>query len=145
MKYEMSLQILFLKQKVAKMPFLFFQCLSFFFRTLCNKAIVEKYNFHVKTFEQVSTTTIKLLQAAVLLYLSEINYSTAGQDAQYSGGAGTGQANKQPHNSLFKEITVVNLALVHLFALRGCFPWFSSWPTSLWWNWLYLGNIKGVN
>ena len=120
MKYEMSLQILFLKWKVAKMPILFFQSLSFF-RTLCNKANVEKYSFHVKRFEQVSTATIKLLQAAILLYLSEINYSTAGQDAEYSGGAGTGQANKQPHNSLHKEITVVNLALVHLFALGGCF------------------------
>jgi len=81
---------------------------------------MEKYNFYLKRFEQVSTT-IKLLQAAVLLYLSETNYSTAGQDAEYSGGAGTGQANKQPHSSLFKEIIVVNLALVHLFALRGCF------------------------
>lgn len=121
MKYEMSLQILFLKRKVAKMPFLFFQSLLLFFRTLCNKANIEKHNFHMKRFEKVSTITIQSVQAAVILYLSEINYSTAGRDAEYSGGAGTGQANKQPHNSLFKEITVVNLALVHLFSLRGSF------------------------
>lgn len=63
---------------------------------------------------------MKLLKA-VLLYLSEINYSTAGQDVECSGGAGTGQANKQPHNSLFKETTVVSLALGHLLALRGSF------------------------
>lgn len=87
------------------------KCHSYFFSlsftTLCNKANIKKYNLHVKKFEQVSTTTVKSLQATILLYLSEINYSTAGQDAEYSGGAGTAQANKQPHNSLFKEITVV--------------------------------------
>lgn len=105
MKYEMSLQIVFWKCKVEKMPFLFFQ--SLLLHNCAIKQTKKQYYFHVKKSEQVSTTTIKSLQAAVLLYLSEINYSTAGQDAEYSGGAGTGQANKQPHNNLFKEITVV--------------------------------------
>lgn len=114
---------------------------------LCNNANIEKYNFHRKRFEQVPTAR-KWPEAAVLLYLSETDYSTAGQDAEYSEGAGTGQANKQPHNSLLKENNSGQLStylLVHLFALRGCFTWFSSWLTFLWWNWLYLGNIKGVN
>lgn len=85
------------------------------------KEMLTKHNFPLTRFKPSSTISVKSFHVAVLLYLSEINYSTVGQDAEYSGGAGIGQANKQPHSSLFKEITVVNLALAHLFALRGCF------------------------
>lgn len=109
----------FLKWKIEKMLLLFFSP-SF---PLLHSALkmLTKHNFPVTRFKQFSTISIKSFHVAVLLYLSEINYSTVGQDAEYSGGAGPGQANKQPHSSLFKEITVVNLALAHLFALRGCF------------------------
>lgn len=77
------------------------------------KQALIKCNIPIKRFQQVFSTTIKF-HIAVVLYLSEINCSTAGQDAEYLGGAGTVQANKQPHNSLFKEITAVNLALSFL-------------------------------
>lgn len=109
----------FFKCKVEEMLLLFFS--PTFSEHYAIKEMLTKRNFPIKRFKQFATITIKSFHVAVLLYLSEINYSTVGQDAEYSGGAGTGQANKQQHSNLFKEITVVNLALAHLFALRGCF------------------------